>query len=58
LNEQELGFAIDAVESLVENLVRLLLNMAVARIGLEKGSRPAGVPAAREEKFVNRGNVA
>jgi hypothetical protein len=58
LSEQELGSAIDGIDSLVENLVRLLLNMAVARIGLEKGSCPAGIPAAREEKFANRGRVA
>ena len=60
LKRQDLA-AIDGImEALLQNLSGLLLNMAVARIGLEKGSNPLAPPTAPAEKatFLDPGRVA
>ena len=55
---QELDSVNRTIRRVLDNLVAVLLDMAVARIGLEKGSRPAGPPRSIQENKLNPGRVA
>ncbi len=59
LKQQDLSAVAEMIDLFLKNLSGLLLNMAVARIGLEKGSRPSAAPAPREKAAsLDSGRVA
>jgi Halocarboxylic acid dehydrogenase DehI len=53
LAERHLGTVAHVSDTFLQNLSGLLLNMAVARIGLEQGSRPFAASAAPAERLPN-----